>query len=106
MKSSLATNRALLLSPSEQEEMEALARRIRLARLRRNLTQQDIAERAHLSRSVIVALENGHAGTSLGSVLRVLGALGLGTRLSESIAIDIDGELMEREFGRQRARPS
>ena len=103
MKSSKSHIKADLFSPAEQEELDAFVRRVRQARLRRNLTQQDVAERAHLSRSAVIALEQGNARASLGSVLRILGALGFTSRLSESIAVDIDGELMERDLGRQRA---
>jgi transcriptional regulator with XRE-family HTH domain len=53
-----------------------IGRRIRSLRLRRNLTQQDVAEAAALSLNTIKALEAGKGKlASLIAVLRELGAL-------------------------------
>jgi transcriptional regulator with XRE-family HTH domain len=95
----------LMLSPFETEALEVFARRLRRARLRRNLTQTAVAERAGVSRGAVAAAESGAAGTSLGTVVRMLGVYGLAERLGEVIAVDIDAELIDEDLGRQRSRP-
>lgn len=92
-------------APFETEAMKVVARRLRLARLRRNLTQLDVAERAHLSRKAVAAAENGAPGTSLGTIVKILGVFGMAERLGDILAVDTDGELIEQDLGRQRARP-
>ena len=54
-----------------------LGRRIRTARIRRKISQHDLAGRTGLSRSFIQALERGELSVSLGIVLTVLWNLGL-----------------------------
>jgi transcriptional regulator with XRE-family HTH domain len=98
------TKATFQLAPFEAEALQVFARRVRRARLRRNLTQADVAERAGLSRGAIVAAEAGAAGTSLGTVVRMLGVFGLAERLGDMLAVDVDGELTEQDTGRQRAR--
>lgn len=65
----------------EPVEISALAKglgeRIRVARIRRKLRQQDVQERTGLSRSTIQAIERGEVTTSLGAYLTVLQDLGL-----------------------------
>lgn len=55
----------------------ALGERIRAARVRRRLRQQDLAERATLSLSTIKSVESGALETSLGAYAKVLWVLGL-----------------------------
>jgi len=97
-------NRDPLLAPFESEALQVFARRLRHARLRRNLTQDVVAERAGLSRGAVVAAEAGAPSTALGTVVKILGVFGLAERLGDVIAIDVDGELIEQDIGRQRAR--
>ena len=54
-----------------------LGQRIRAARIRRKISQHDLAGRTGLSRSSIQALERGELSVSLGIVLKVLWNLGL-----------------------------
>jgi transcriptional regulator with XRE-family HTH domain len=94
----------LILAPFEGEALQVFARRLRHARLRRNLTQDVVAERAGLSRGAVVAAETAAPGTSLGTIVKILGVFGLAERLGEVLAVDVDGELIEQDIGRQRAR--
>ena len=57
----------------------AVGEQFRLARLRRNLTIEQIADRAQCSRLTVAKLEKGLPTVSLGVVLRVLYALQLDT---------------------------
>jgi transcriptional regulator with XRE-family HTH domain len=62
-------------STRNPEELERLlGERIRRLRLRKNLTQDETAKRAGLSRRSIFSLENGRGGT-VESLVRVLKAL-------------------------------
>lgn len=54
-----------------------MAEQIRLARLRRNLSIEQVAERAQCSRLTVAKLEKGQPTVSLGVLLRVLFALQL-----------------------------
>jgi len=60
-----------LASPAE------LGRAVRAARLARDLTQEDLAERAKVSRKFVNQLEEGKASAHLGKVLTVMMSAGL-----------------------------
>lgn len=50
----------------------------RLARLRRDLSSEQIAERAGISRGTLVKIERGDEGVSMGAYFRVILSLNLG----------------------------
>jgi len=60
-----------------QQNMEIVGEQIRLARLRRNLSIAQIAERATCSPPTVMNVEKGVATVSIGIYLRVLYALQL-----------------------------
>lgn len=58
--------------------MTDLGDRVRAAREQAGLTQVELARRSGVSRHTVVNVESGAAeGTSVGTVVRILGALGL-----------------------------
>jgi transcriptional regulator with XRE-family HTH domain len=63
--------------PSVARLLRELGENIRLARRRRTLSAQLVAERAGMSRPTLRAIERGDAGVTLGSVANVLHSLGL-----------------------------
>ncbi len=65
------------LLPSQSRLLRTLGEQIRYARLRRDLTTAQIAERAGISRTTLVKVEKGDEGVALGQYFRVLIALGL-----------------------------
>ncbi|MWV48340.1 helix-turn-helix domain-containing protein [Rathayibacter sp. VKM Ac-2803] len=65
---------------------------IRARRRRLELTQQELAQRAGVSRQLIVALEHGKERAALSSLLRVLLELDLDVDLSPSGAGATDSE--------------
>lgn len=62
-------------SMSNQSIVTELVAILRQFRLNQNLTQEQLAEKAGLSRSAISEMENGKAATSLLTVIQVLKAL-------------------------------
>jgi transcriptional regulator with XRE-family HTH domain len=57
--------------------MAKLGENIKLARLRRKLSSEQVAERAGISRTTLVSIEKGYVGVSIGYYLNVLRVLGL-----------------------------
>ncbi len=76
-----------ILLPSVQRSLEALGENIRLARLRRDLSAEMVAERAGISRQTLSALENGSSSVSMATWIQVLFVLGLEKDL-EAVARD------------------
>lgn len=64
-----------------KENLSIMGEQLRLARLRRKLTMEQVAERAQCSRLTIARLEKGNPAVSIGVLVRVLYAL----QLSEDI---------------------
>jgi transcriptional regulator with XRE-family HTH domain len=65
------------LLPSQKRTLEALGENFRLARLRRDLSSEQVAERAAISRNTLIKIEKGEEGVSMGNYFRVLVILGL-----------------------------
>ena len=63
--------------PSIQKLLLGLGENIRLARLRRKLNAEQVAERANISRKTLWAVETGSPGVAIGSYAQVLFVLGL-----------------------------
>ena len=63
--------------PRLQRELTALGERLRAARLRRNMTQAELAERVGVTMQTLAKLEAGVPTTSMAALVRVLSVLGL-----------------------------
>jgi transcriptional regulator with XRE-family HTH domain len=63
--------------PRVERVLAQLGQNIRLARVRRKLRAELVAERAGMSRPTLRSIERGDAGVTLGAVANVLNALGL-----------------------------
>lgn len=61
--------------PKTREILEQMGEQIKLARLRRKLSAQLIAERAGISRQTLNAIEKGSSTVAIGSYAAVLHAL-------------------------------
>jgi transcriptional regulator with XRE-family HTH domain len=66
-----------VIFPNEQRMLTQLGERVKLARLRRKLSNSIVAQRAGISRTSVYKVEAGDPGATLGTYLRVLAALGL-----------------------------
>ncbi len=68
--------RAITTLPQTQKLLAQMGEQIRLARLRRHLPSELVAERAGVSRQTVTAIEKGSASVALGAYANVLHALG------------------------------
>ncbi len=70
-------NTSPILFPKTQRILNELGENIKLARLRRKLSSEQIAERANIGRSTLGKIEQGHPGVGIGNYINVLRVLGL-----------------------------
>ena len=72
----MKTKKAPIL-PSIKKILEQLGENIKLARLRRKYSADQVAQRANISRPTLLAIEKGSPGVNMTSYLKVLFVLGL-----------------------------
>ena len=91
-----------------EEAVSQLGANIATARLRRRWRQQDLAEKAGVTRATVVAIERGKLGTGIGAYVAVLWALGLHADVSRLASPERDAEGLTLEAARlpSRARPA
>ena len=65
------------LLPKHARLLQELGTNIHLARLRRDLSSEQISERAGIARNTLIKIERGDEGVAIGLYLRVLVVLGL-----------------------------
>jgi transcriptional regulator with XRE-family HTH domain len=65
------------LLPSTKKILEQFGENIKLARLRRKYSADQVAKRANISRPTLLAIEKGSPGVAMNSYLQVLFVLGL-----------------------------
>jgi len=70
-------NKRPILLPKHKRALEQVGEQFKLARLRRKLSMEQVAERANISKSTLWRIEKGDPGVSLGNFYQVLIALGL-----------------------------
>lgn len=87
--------KATALLPKHERMLGVLGEDLRLARLRRRLSAQQVADRAGISRSTLQNLEKGSPSVSVGNVLQVLVVLGLEKSFAELAADDRLGRKLE-----------
>jgi len=84
-----------VLLPRLTKILEGLGEDIKLARLRRKLSAEQVAERAGISRSTLWQIEKGLPNVSMGYYAQVLFVLGLEKNLSEVAANDALGRKLQ-----------
>lgn len=67
----------IVILPKTKRILSEMGENIKLARLRRKLSSEQVAERANISRPTLSAIEKGSPTVSIGSYLLVLQVLGL-----------------------------
>jgi len=75
--------RKSVLLPKDKRILSNLGENVRLARLRRKLSMEKVAERANVSRSTLWNIEKGAPQVAIGKLIRVLSALNLEKDLQE-----------------------
>ncbi len=66
-----------ILFPKHKEVLKQMGENIKLARKRRKLTQEQVAERADIVRSTVYLIESGNPSVTIGAYFNVLRVLGL-----------------------------
>jgi len=98
------------LMPSSHKILKELGDNIRLARLRRKLSTEQVSERADISRKTLWNVENGAPSVAMGTYYQVLFVLGLDKDLLKVAADDIlgrklqDAELVVKERAPKRKK--
>jgi transcriptional regulator with XRE-family HTH domain len=83
------------LLPKHERMMRELGENIHLARLRRDLSSEQVAERAGISRNTLIKIEHGDEGVAIGMYLRVLVVLGLESDLTNIAQDDVLGRKLQ-----------
>ena len=86
------------------ENLSIVGEQLRLARLRRDLSIEQVAERAQCGRMTVARLEKGIPTVSIGVLLRVLYALQLGDDILKIAQDDVLGRtIQDIELKKKRA---
>lgn len=75
------------LLPAQKRLMSNFGENLKLARLRRRLSTEVVAERAGISRRTLVSVESGEPSVAMGSYFQVMKVLGL-EKDFELLAVD------------------
>jgi DNA-binding XRE family transcriptional regulator len=88
------------------ETLKKLGENIRVARVRRRMRQEDLAEKCRITRKTLYGIEKGFPGIAIGHILSVLWSLGLldsAKRIAEPDQDD-HGKILEAAQQNQRVR--
>jgi len=88
------SKRTVIIMPETEKILANMGEQIKLARLRRNLPTELVAERAGISRATLWAVEKGTPTVAIGIYAAVLHALG-------GMDKDLDLIAKDDEFGRR-----
>ena len=89
------TSKKTLLLPSNVKILKIFGENIKLARLRRRLSAQQVSERANIDRSTLWRIEKGSSSVAIGTFLQVLFVLGLEKDLLKVAADDVLGRKLQ-----------
>ena len=101
----MAQTKTILL-PRQQRLLAKLGENIRLARLRRDLSAEQVAERVGIGRSTLTRLEQGNEGVSINIYIKVLTVLGLDDDIAKVAEDDIVGRRLQDAKLMTRSRAS
>ena len=104
----MPTRRVQALPYEVTEAARKLGEKIQLARIRRRMTQDELAKASGISRKTVYAIESGSSATAVGTLFSVLWKLGL---LDSAAALadpeqDEHGKVLEAANQPQRVRHS
>jgi len=89
------SKRKAALLPSSKKVLKELGENIKLARLRRKLSTQQVAERADISRATLWQVEKGAPTVAMGTYCQILFVLGLEKDLLKVAVDDILGRKLQ-----------
>ena len=92
-----------VLLPQQHKRLKQMGEQIRLARLRRNISIELVAERAGVSRQSVSSVEKGASSVAIGIYANVLLALGLQGDLLLIAKDDVLGRTLQDQELRKRA---
>ena len=96
--------KSTILTSEMEQALEKIGLRIKNARLRRNITAEENADRAGISKGTLTSIEKGVSSVSIGAYAAVLYALGMGKDLA-LIATDEEGkQKFEKMYLKRRER--
>ena len=84
-----------VLLPKTIKVLSVLGENIKMARLRRNFSSEQVAERAGISRPTLVSIEKGSSTVSIGAYVQVLSVLGLEKDILQVAADDVLGRKLQ-----------
>ena len=87
--------RKTILLPKLGRILSQLGENIKLSRLRRRLSSEQVAERAGISKGTLTKVEKGVPGVAMGTYLQVLFVLGLQDDFLKLAADDILGKKLQ-----------
>jgi transcriptional regulator with XRE-family HTH domain len=87
--------RNTILLPRAQKTISVLGENIKLARLRRKFSAEQVAERADISRPTLVSIEKGSSNVTIGAYVKVLSVLGLENDIMEVAKDDTLGRRLQ-----------
>lgn len=103
-------SRKPILLPKAQKVISTLGENIKLARLRRKYSTEQVSERANISRPTLLSIEKGNPNVSIGAYVKVLMVLGLEKDINTVAKDDElgrrlqDANLITRERAPKRTR--
>jgi len=94
------------MPPELSSALEKVGRNIRRARLRRGITQEDLARRVMINRKTLIQLEKGAPEVGIGILLRTLNALGVDESFNNLASPEMDkiGQALEARRLPKRAK--
>ena len=88
-------SRGALLLPAADKVIKEFGSNLKLARRRRRLSVEQVAERAGVSRTTLWLVEKGAPGVAMGTYVQVLFVLGLEKDLLKVAADDVLGRKLQ-----------
>jgi transcriptional regulator with XRE-family HTH domain len=87
--------REIILLPSTSKILKEMGENLKMARLRRRMSAEQVAQRADISRSTLWMIEKGSPAVAMGAYCQVLFVLGLENDLLKVGADDVLGKKLQ-----------
>lgn len=84
-----------ILFPSQERILVKLGENIKLARLRRDLSSEEVSKRAGIARNTLIKIEKGSENVAIGSYMKVLFVLNLENDLEAVAKDDVLGRKLQ-----------